>query len=116
MAETTPRPTAAAPPSADSAGGDWPAQITAQIVRVIDQVRDRTTRPATLAVRALVYGTVVGFTGIAIAIVLFIGLFRLVDVIRELIVEDAVWLTYLTLGLLFTVVGAILFASRKPSV
>jgi hypothetical protein len=104
----------AASTSAAGADGDWPAQITGQIVRVVDQVKAKTTRPATLAVRGLVYGLIAGLLGITIAVVAFIGLFRLADRIRNLIIEDSVWLTYLVVGALFVVVGAVLFASRKP--
>jgi hypothetical protein len=111
MADSAPRTPATTTPGAD---GDWPAQITAQIVRVVDQVKSKTTRPATLAVRGLVYGLIAGLLGITIAVLAFIGLFRLVDRVRNLIIEDSVWLTYLFLGALFTLIGALLFASRKP--
>ena len=79
MADTTPRTGAAAPSISEQNGGDWPAQVTTQIVRVVDQVKAKTTRPATVVVRALVYGTVAAFLGIAIAVALFVGLFRAVD-------------------------------------
>jgi hypothetical protein len=116
MADNLPCSSTVAPATEDPASADWPAQVTTQIVRVVDQVKAKTTRPATLAVRGLVYGLVAAFLGIVIAVLLFIGLFRAVDVLRNLIVEDAVWLTYLAVGVLFTAVGAILFASRKPRV
>jgi hypothetical protein len=32
------------------------------------------------------------------------------------IVEDSVWLTYLVLGLVFTVAGAIVFSRRKARI
>src|SRR5689334_18293732 len=114
MADTPPRSSVVAPAAQEPAEADWPAQVTSQIVRVVDQVKAKTTRPATLAVRAVVYGLVAAFVGIVIAVLLFIGLFRAVDLLRNLIVEDAVWLTYVAVGVLFTAVGAILFASRKP--
>jgi hypothetical protein len=113
MADYAPRSTAVNP-SVEEHGGDWPAQITGQIVRVVDQVKSKTTRPATLAVRGVVYGLMASMLGIAIACLLFIGLFRMVDRLRNLVVEDAVWLTYLLVGGLFTLIGALLFASRKP--
>jgi hypothetical protein len=113
MADHPTRSPAAAPAS-EVASTDWPAQITGHIVRLVDQVKAKTTRPATLVVRGLVYGLVASFLGIAIAILLFIGLFRAVDRLRNLIVEDSVWLTYFAVGALFTALGAVLFASRKP--
>lgn len=105
-------------PSTGAAPGvsqdDWPAQVTALIVRTVDQVRAKTTRPATLVARGVVYGLIAALVGIAIAALVFIGLFRAVDRGRNLIVEDAVWLTYFFLGGLFLIVGAVLFARRKP--
>jgi hypothetical protein len=105
-------PPTSTPPT--STAPDWPAQVTAQIVRVVDAVKSKTTRPATLVVRGLVYGLVASLLGITVAVLAFIGLFRAVDRLRNLLVEDSVWLTYFTLGALCTVVGAILFASRTP--
>src|SRR4051812_7531663 len=112
MADTPPRTAAVAQSTSEQNGADWPAQVTTQIVRVVDQVKSKTTRPATVVVRGLVYGTMVAFLGIAIAVALFVGLFRAVDVLRNLVIEDSVWLTYLIVGLLFSVVGVVLFASR----
>jgi H+/Cl- antiporter ClcA len=110
-----PRSSAVAPPAAEPAGSDWPAQLTGLIVRAVEQVREKTTRPATTVVRAIVYGLIAAVLGIALASLLFIGLFRAADVLRNLVVEDAVWLTYVVLGVLFTAVGAFLFRLRKPS-
>jgi hypothetical protein len=83
-------------------------------VRVVDQIKSKTTRPATVVVRGLVYGLIAGLLGITIAVLAFIGLFRLVDRVRNLVIEDSVWLTYFVVGVLFIVIGAVLFASRKP--
>jgi hypothetical protein len=113
MADTLPR-SSAAPTAAAARDGDWPAQVTGQLVRVVDRIKDNTTRRATVAVRAVVYGIIAAWLGIAIAVLAFIGLFRLADRVRNLIVEDSVWLTYFAVGVLFTVTGAVLFAMRKP--
>jgi hypothetical protein len=107
-----PRTTAAAAPGVDERR-DWPAEATALVVRVVDQAKAKTTRPAMLVARGIVYGLIAGLVGITIAVLLFIGLFRAVDILRELVVEDAVWLTYLVLGLVFTIAGAIVFSRRK---
>lgn len=105
--------TTGAPPSV-SGSDDWPAQVTALVVRTVGQVRSKTTRPATVIARGLVYGLIAALVGILIATLVFVGLFRAVDRLRNLVVEDAVWLTYFALGGLFVVVGAVLFARRKP--
>lgn len=94
--------------------GDWPAQITAFVVRIVDQVRSKTTAKVVVAVRASVYGLLAGLVGIAILVMLFIGVFRAADRLRNLVVEDSVWLTYVALGLVLTVAGALVFSRRKP--
>jgi hypothetical protein len=93
---------------------DWPTQVTDTIVDVIDQVKDKTTRPALTVARAIVYGLIGAMLGIPLLVLTFVGLFRAVDRLRNLVVEDAVWLTYLVLGIIFTVAGLAVFATRKP--
>jgi hypothetical protein len=93
---------------------DWPAQLTDAIVRVVDQVTSKTTKPAVKVVRAIVYGLIAGLLGIVIVLLGFTGLFRAVDRLRNLIIKDSVWITYLALGSLFTLSGAVLFRMRKP--
>jgi hypothetical protein len=112
MADNLPPRTSAAV----DAPRDWPAEATALVVRVVDQAKSKTTRPAMLAARGVVYGLIAGLVGITIAIALFIGLFRAVDIVVNEIVEDSVWLTYLVLGLVFTVAGAIVFSRRKARI
>jgi hypothetical protein len=95
-------------------GGDWPATVADTIVRFVDQAKSKTTRPVVVVVRAAVYGLVAGLLGLVVAVLAFIGIFRAVDRLRDVIVADSVWLTYLVLGLVFTVVGAIVFSTRTP--
>ena len=42
---------------------DWPAQAADTIVRVVGQVRDRTTGPAITAARAVVFGLLAAILG-----------------------------------------------------
>ena len=109
-----PRTSAAHAPGIDERR-DWPAEATALVVRVVDQAKAKTTRPAMLGARAVVYGLIAGLVGITIAVLLFIGLFRAVDIVVNEIVEDSVWLTYLVLGFVFTVTGAIVFSAAPPA-
>jgi hypothetical protein len=89
---------------------DWPAQIADTAVRFIEQVRDKTTRPAITAARAVVFGLVALSIGAVAAFLFLIGTIRLVNGY----LPGDVWTTYLLLGGLFTVGGAILFSQRKP--
>ena len=93
---------------------DWPAQVADSIVRVVDQVTSKTTQPAVKVVRGVVYGLIAGLLGIVVVLLAFIGLFRAADRLRNLIIEDSVWITYFALGAAFTVIGAWVFHMRKP--
>ena len=92
---------------------DWPAQATDTIVNLVDQVRAKTTGPAITVARGLVFGVIVGVLGLFAAVLLLIFALRLTTEILDLVWEGAgVWLTYLLYGVLFTVVGAVIFGKR----
>lgn len=92
---------------------DWPEQATTTIVDLVDQVRAKTTGPAITVARGIVFGLIVGVLGIVAVVLLLIFLVRLTTDLLELAWDGAgVWLTYLLYGVIFVVVGAILFARR----
>ena len=90
-------------------GGDWPAQAADAIVNAVETVRDRTTTPIMKIARGLVFGVFAGTIIVAIAVLAIIGAIRLLDEA----LPSGVWLPYLILGVLFTVVGALLFRRRN---
>lgn len=90
-------------------GGDWPAQAADAIVNAVETVRDRTTTPIMKIARGLVFGVFAGTIIIAIAVLAIIGVVRLLDEA----LPSGVWLPYLLLGVLSTVVGALLFRRRN---
>ena len=90
-------------------GGDWPKQATDAIVNLVDSVRDRTTGPATTAVRGVVFGVFAGVLGIVVGVMAIIAAVRLLDEI----LPSGVWLPYLILGLVFVLVGALVFRKRN---
>jgi hypothetical protein len=92
---------------------DWPAQATDTIVNLVDQVRAKTTGPAITVARGLVFGIIVGVLGLVAAVLLLIFAVRLTTEVLDLIWDGAgVWLTYLLYGVLFTVIGAVIFGKR----
>jgi vacuolar-type H+-ATPase subunit I/STV1 len=91
-------------------GDEWPAKIADTAVRLVEQVRDKTTRPAIIAARALVFGLVALVIGTVAGFLFLIGTIRLVNGY----LPGKVWTTYLLLGGIFTVGGALLFSLRKP--
>ena len=120
-APARPTGTTAGPGPAHAAGsvgnilsGDWPVQAADVIVKGVDTLRDKTTGPVQKAARALVYGLLAAVLGTMVAILLLIGLVRLIDSIVGLFMDEPrIWVTYLILGVLFTVVGAFVFRRRR---
>lgn len=89
---------------------DWPAQAADQVVNVVDTVRQKTTGPALTVARAVVYGLVILITAVA-ALVLFIA-----ALVRFLDYWFPLWAVYLGLGLLFVLVGGLLYRLRASKV
>ena len=94
---------------------DWPTQAADAIVRTVDRVRSSTTDKAMAVAKGVVYGTFAVIVGVLLGILALIGVFRAVDRLRELIVADSVWLTYVALGVVFVLVGQFLFSRRNKA-
>ncbi len=90
---------------------DWPQQATETIVGLVDNVKHKTTQPATKAVRAIVYGIVILILGVPAVIMLLIGIVHLFSQAVSS-VGLGVWLVYLVLGAILTVAGLILWRKR----
>lgn len=90
---------------------DWPAHAADTIVRVVGQVRDKTTGPAIKAARGVVYGLLAGLLGAACATMLAIALVRILD--SYVVGEDNTWLAHFIVGALFTIVGLVLWSKRR---
>jgi hypothetical protein len=104
-----------APPGPAAARDDWPAQAADTIVRVVGQVRDRTTGPAITAARAVVFGLLALILG-TVALVVFSALLLRgtvigVDALLDLGDFDrrgrAVWIAHLVVGLVFALAGLV---------
>lgn len=88
---------------------EWPAQAADTIVDTIDKVRDKTTKPALTAARALVYGTLAAIVGTMAAILLLVLVVRL----YANYVPGNVWPLYAGFAVLFT--GAGLWLLKKAN-
>jgi hypothetical protein len=91
-------------------GGDWAAQTADTIERVVGSVRGKTSEPVERVARIVVYGLVAAVLGVTALILLVIGLVRMADAY----LPGEVWIPYLVVGGIFTLVG--LFLWRKRSV
>ena len=85
---------------------EWPAQAADTIVETIAKVRDRTTKPALLAARGVVYGLVAGVVGIIFAVLAVILLIRVLSYL-----PGNIWTVYAAFAVIFSAVG--LFLLRK---
>jgi hypothetical protein len=98
-------------PVGDLIGGDWPQQAADTIERVITGVRRKTTGPAIVASRALVYGIVAATFGLAALVLLVVAAIRAVDALLP------TWGVHLAFGGLFSLAGLVLlrFAHRPAA-
>lgn len=95
-------------PGPDLLGADWPRQATDQVVKVVDQVREKTTGPVLSGSRIVVYGLVAAVAATLAGLLALIGALRLVNELT-----DRVWLTYLIFGVLFLAIGAFCWSRRE---
>ena len=95
--------------------GDWPAQAADLIVRVVGQVRDKTTGPAITAARGVVYGLLAALLGATAGVLVAIGAVRALDELIEAIVDSReTWAAHAIVRLVFTLVGLLLWSKRRP--
>ncbi|CAN5857686.1 hypothetical protein BH23ACT2_BH23ACT2_20610 [soil metagenome] len=107
---TAERPAGSAPAAPDGViPAEWPAQATDTIVETIDKVRDKTTRPALVAARAVVYGLLAAVVGSVGLIMLLVGTIRLADNY----LPGNIWTIYAALFVVLSAGG--LVALRKAS-
>jgi hypothetical protein len=74
---------------------------------VVAAVNDKAIRPAVVAARGIVFGVVIGVIGLAVLVLFCVLFIRLTT-----IAGHQVWASYIVLGLIFSAVGAVLYARR----
>jgi hypothetical protein len=97
------------PPSRLALPDDWPAQAADTVVRVVGNVRDRTTGPAITVARAVVYGLLAAIVGVVALVLVVAALVRFVDVW----VPGEVWSAHLIVGAVLCVAGLLLWRKRR---
>jgi hypothetical protein len=94
---------------------DWTVQVADRIESVVETVRDKTTKPATLVARGLVYGLVAGVLGAALLFLLVLGLTRVLDVYLPFHpIGRRVWVVDAGAAAIFLGSGAFLWRRRRP--
>jgi hypothetical protein len=102
------RPTGSLEP-AEAPTRDFAVTAADTIDRYVATIRDRTTRPALLASRGLVFGLIIAILGIAALVLVWI---TWITLLTELFGE--VWITFFVTGGIFIVLGAFLMTKRHP--
>lgn len=94
---------------------NWADETTDTVVRLVDQIRSKTTRPAVLVARGLVFGILAAFLGLLALILLLIAATRgLQAAIEPLTDQDrAVYISYFVVGGILSLVGVLLFRKRS---
>lgn len=94
---------------------DWAANTTDTVVRLVDNVKAKTTKPAVMAARGLVFGLLALFLGLFAIVLLLVGLTRgLQSAIEPLTNQDrAVYISYFTVGGVLSLIGLVLFKKRN---
>ncbi|MCB0970373.1 MAG: hypothetical protein KDA97_02480 [Acidimicrobiales bacterium] len=110
MAAPTPEPRQT-PASSGMIPAEWPAQAADTIVDTIAKVRDKTTKPAIVATRALVYGLLAAIVGVVALVLVLVLLTR----IWANYVPGDVWTLYALLAVVFSVVGLVLLRKANAS-
>lgn len=96
---------------------NWATETTDKLVGFIDNVRAQTTQKVVYAARGLVFGIIAAMLGVFIAIVGVVAILRGLESLLELAVgwDRAVYLSYLILGGVLSLVGMILFRKRNAA-
>ena len=94
---------------------NWAADTTDQVVRLVDTVKSKTTKPAVMAARGLVFGLLAVFLGLFAVVLLLVGLTRGLQAAIEPATDQAraVYISYFIVGAILVVVGLVLFKKRN---
>lgn len=104
-------PTPGPGPSNSMIPAEWPAQAADTIVETIGKVRDKTTKPAIVAARALVYGLLAALVGLAAFALFLIMAVRLLDYL-----PGNIWTVYAAFAVVFSLFGIVLLRkANRPA-
>jgi hypothetical protein len=90
-------------------GGEWPGHVADTIEGVVGTFRVQVIRPLMLVARGLVFGVIVGTMALVVAVLLVIGLVRIMTVY---LFGGRVWASYLLLGIIFVTSGFVVWSRR----
>lgn len=94
----------------------WAANTVDSIDRIVELIRRYTTRPLVVVARGLLFGILALVASLVVLTLLIIGGFRALVSLGDVWLAHgtSVWLSYVVLGSVFTVTGAVLMRRRRP--
>jgi LPXTG-motif cell wall-anchored protein len=94
---------------------NWAPDLADTVERVVGTVRDKTTVHVVTAVRALVFGLVIGVAALAALVLLVIVGTKLLQRVLDIFVDydSSVSFSYLLLGALLVAAGFVLMRKRR---
>lgn len=90
-------------------GGEWPMQAADTIERVVSNVKRKTTGPAIVVSRALVYGIVAATFGVMALILGLVGVVRALDALLP------TWAVHLVIGGVLSLAGLFCWSRRTAT-
>ncbi len=96
---------------------NWAENTTDQVIKLVDNVKTKTTKPAVMAARGLVFGLLALFLGLFALVLLLIFLTRGMQALADIWLphERSVYVSYFVVGGALTLVGAMLFKKRNDT-
>ena len=93
---------------------DWAADVADTIERVVGTVREKATTPAVHVTRGIVFGLLALFLGLTALTLALVGSTRALQVLLDLVLpwDRAVYVSYLLVGGILCLAGALFFRKR----
>ncbi|MEO8364378.1 MAG: hypothetical protein ABI570_08360 [Ilumatobacteraceae bacterium] len=94
----------------------WASKTVGSIDRLVALIRRYTTRPLVVIARGLIFGILAIAAGLLMFTLFIIGGSRALVALGDVWFAHgtAVWLSYIVLGSIFTLIGAVLMRRRRP--
>jgi hypothetical protein len=95
---------------------NWAPNLASTVDKYVGMVRDRATLKVVVLVRALVFGLIIAVTAVVAVVLLVILGVGLLERVVSLIANkgSAVWISYLVIGGIFLLAGALIMRLRAP--
>ncbi len=91
---------------------EWSERAAQMVVDLADSIREKGISPIYRMIRLVIYGIVAAILLVVIAVLLMLVVVR---VLTDYVFFNQVWITYMVLGLIFIVLGFLLWSKRKAN-